>query len=74
MAPRDTPEEQGVLLTVGAAAERVGVSVDTIRRWADQGHLPCVRTPGRQRRFRAADVDALYQPDPSANATPEAVA
>lgn len=68
MPPRDTPEDQG-LLTIGAAAKRAGVGVDTIRRWADQGSLPCVRTPGKQRRFRPADVDAVYQPDPASDPT-----
>jgi len=64
MAPRDTPDEQG-LLTIGQAAERASVSVDTIRRWSDQGLLRCLRTPGKQRRFRPEDIDAIYQPDPA---------
>lgn len=47
------------LLSVGAAAARAGVTVDTIRAWERAGHLPAYRTPGGQRRFRVADLDAL---------------
>ncbi len=40
---------RGVL--VGEAAERLGVSIDTIRRWADEGKIKSARTPGGQRRI-----------------------
>jgi excisionase family DNA binding protein len=36
---------------VAEAAAYVGVSVDTIRRWADQGLIESHRTPGGQRRI-----------------------
>jgi excisionase family DNA binding protein len=36
---------------VSQAAERLGVSVGTVRRWADEGHVQSFRTPGGQRRF-----------------------
>jgi excisionase family DNA binding protein len=65
MPPRDTPKDQGALLTIRQAADRAGVSIDTIRRWANQGLLPCLRTPGKQRRFRADDIDAIYQAEPT---------
>lgn len=44
-------------LTTGDLAKRFGVNVDTIARWADQGLLPCLRTPGKFRRFSEADVE-----------------
>ncbi|GAB2519821.1 helix-turn-helix domain-containing protein [Paramicrobacterium agarici] len=44
---------------VSEAARIAYLSVDTIRRYADSGKLPSVRTPGNQRRFRRADVEAL---------------
>lgn len=36
-------------LRIGQAAELIGVSVDTDRRWADSGRIPTVRTRGGQR-------------------------
>jgi len=34
---------------MGQAAELLGVSVDTLRRWADAGRLPTTRTAGGRR-------------------------
>jgi excisionase family DNA binding protein len=50
-------------LSVADAAELLGVHADTIRRWAKTGQLHSWRTPGKQRRFRKADVLALLPPD-----------
>lgn len=44
------PDNQLGLSTAQAARE-LGVSLSTVRRWADQGHLTSIRTPGGQRRF-----------------------
>lgn len=38
-------------LTSAAAAEFLNVGVSTIKRWADEGVLPCLRTAGGHRRF-----------------------
>lgn len=46
-------------LTVRQAAERLGVSSVTIRRWTASGILPCTRTPGGHRRISVADIDDL---------------
>lgn len=43
-------------LTTSEAAAMLGVSVPTIRLWADSGRLPCHRTAGGHRRF---EVDEL---------------
>jgi excisionase family DNA binding protein len=46
-------------LSTSEAARRIGVSADTIRKYADTGILPVLITPSGQRRFRPEDVDAL---------------
>ena len=45
-------------LTASQAAEALGVSVSTVRRWSDTGALPGYRTPGGQRRFSREQLDA----------------
>ena len=47
------------LLSVSAVADLLGVHVDTVRRWTDEGKLPEVRTPGGHRRVPRAAVDRL---------------
>ena len=49
------------LLSVSAAADRLGVHVATIRRWTDEGDLPVVRTPGGHRRIPASAVAAMRE-------------
>ena len=44
---------------VGKAAEMLGVSVDTVRRWVDAGRLPSIRSSGGQRAVAVADVSRL---------------
>jgi molybdopterin-binding protein len=41
---------------IGRAAELLGVSADTVRRWADAGRLATRRTPGGQRLVDGADL------------------
>lgn len=52
-------------LTVGDAAELIGLHPNTIRIYADSGRLPCRRLPGGHRRFRRSDVEALLAPEPT---------
>jgi excisionase family DNA binding protein len=33
------------------------VSLATVRRWTDAGHVSCYRTPGGQRRFSRDQLD-----------------
>ena len=47
------------LLTSAEAASRLGVGVTAVKRWADDGILPCVRTAGGHRRFHREDVERL---------------
>ena len=51
------------MLSVTSVAKILGVHPDTIRRWADKGLLPCVRTLGGHRRFRPQDVSQLLNAD-----------
>ena len=37
------------------------VDPETVSRWASTGKIPCIRTMGGHRRFRAEDVDRLMQ-------------
>ena len=46
------------LLTSAAAARELGVAVSTLKRWADEGKIPCVKTVGGHRRFRRSDLRA----------------
>jgi molybdopterin-binding protein len=46
-------------LRIGQAAELLGVSADTVRRWADDGRLPTRRTTGGQRIIDGAALAAL---------------
>ena len=41
------------LFTLKEAAEELGVHPTTLRRWADNGEVPLIRTPGGHRRFSA---------------------
>ncbi len=43
-------------LSIGETAELLGVSVKTVRRWADSGQLKSTRTPTGHRRFNLLDV------------------
>lgn len=49
--------DRQLVFTSSQAARYVGVSLATIRRWADAGHLQCYRTPGGQRRFSREQLD-----------------
>lgn len=44
---------------IGDAAELLGVSADTVRRWADAGRLNTARTAGGHRVVAGADLAAL---------------
>ena len=50
------------LLTSAAAARLLGVGVTAVKRWADAGALPCVKTAGGHRRFRHNDVERFGRP------------
>ena len=43
--------DMGKLISTGPAAEALGVSASTLRRWGASGRLVPVRTEGEQRRY-----------------------
>lgn len=56
------------LLTIKEAAARLRVSEVSLRRWTDDGALPCLRVGGRrERRFREADLLAFLAADRTAS-------
>ena len=46
-----------MVFTSSQAANYLGVSLATVRRWTDAGHISCYRTPGGQRRFSRDQLD-----------------
>ena len=59
------------LLTVRAAAERLGVAYSTLKRWVHGGHVRTTRTEGGHHRVAEAEIDRLLarqQPEARARA------
>ena len=42
--------------SIGKAAEELGVSISTLRRWEEEGKLVPQRTKGNQRRYAAEQI------------------
>jgi excisionase family DNA binding protein len=51
--------DRQLVFTSSQAAGYLGVSLATIRRWTDAGHVSCYRTPGGQRRFTRDQLDVF---------------
>jgi excisionase family DNA binding protein len=62
--------DRELAFTSSQAARYLGVSLATIRRWTDAGHISCYRTPGGQRRFAREQLDdfitSMHRDGPSA--------
>jgi excisionase family DNA binding protein len=54
---RTHPDE--LLLTATQVGVLFGVGRRTINRWADEGRLPAITTPGGQRRYRHRDITPI---------------
>ena len=57
--PADGPTQ--LAFTSSQAALYLGVSLATVRRWSNDGHLRGYRTPGGQRRFSGEQLDAFLR-------------
>ena len=62
------------LLNVGDAAEYLGVSAASLRKWSNEGLVATYRTPGGQRRYSRDDldtfIDSMREPSPVGHAVP----
>jgi len=59
LTPTEGRNERQLVFTSSQAARYLGVSLATIRRWTDAGHISCYRTPGGQRRFSRDQLDSF---------------
>ena len=48
-------------LNVSEAADFLGVSAASLRKWSDEGLVPVYRTPGGQRRYEAGDLETYLE-------------
>jgi excisionase family DNA binding protein len=53
----NTDTEPKTWLPLRLAAARLGIHPTTLRRWADNGDIPFLLTPGGHRRFAVSDID-----------------
>lgn len=51
--------DTSTLLRIGQAAELLGITVETLRRWAEAGRIRVERSPGGQRRVEVGEVSRL---------------
>ena len=57
LTPTEGRNERQLVFTSSQAAVYLGISLATIRRWTDAGHISCYRTPGGQRRFSRVQLE-----------------
>jgi len=58
--------------TTVEVATRLGVSLQTVQRWVDAGHLNAWKTPGGHRRIDAASADRMFDEQQQRLGTPPA--
>jgi len=58
-------------LRIGLAAERIGVTAKTIRRWDNNGLIKCTRTIGGHRRIAITEIERIsINPEKRKNSLP----
>ncbi len=50
-----------MLISLRTAAYELGVSVETLRAWAEAGHVASYRTPANQREFDSDEIAAYAE-------------
>lgn len=56
-------------LSLAQAAQQLDIHPTTLRRWADNGDVPVIRTPGGHRRFAATDINQLAEREQNCSPT-----
>jgi excisionase family DNA binding protein len=57
----DTLPDLATWLTLTKAADQLNIHPTTLRRWADNGDIPFMRTPGGHRRFAVKDIQRFAE-------------
>jgi excisionase family DNA binding protein len=45
------------LVSSGEACKRLGVHAHTLRKWANDGEIDCIRTVGKHRRYKLSEIE-----------------
>lgn len=53
-------KDKKALLSIGEAADYLGVSIDTLRRWEKKEKIEAYRSPGGHRYFKIRELDELF--------------
>jgi excisionase family DNA binding protein len=48
-------------MRLSEASDYLGVHFSTLRRWTDDGKIPCYKTPGGRRRYRKSDLESYLR-------------
>lgn len=58
-------KDKNTMLSIGEAAELLGVSVQTLRNWEKRGYIQSERTPSGHRRYALSDIRSHIEDQPS---------
>lgn len=54
-----------MMVPISDAARRLGVAIETVRRWENEGKIKSTRTPGGQRRFEISEIERVKAGKPA---------